>query len=114
MASITPTITKLEAGSQLVEWDQINADDQGAAIRVSPGLVDRTVVATGTFNGGAYSIEISHDNVAFAPALDAGGTAISFAAAGAAVIGTVGLWIKVVNDTNGTTEDVNVHILCVE
>lgn len=123
MANITPTIVAI-GDAVLVEWDQINEDDEGATtkgVREGEGLArypDKTVQFSGTFNGGAYALEGSMDGSAWDACHSLGGdvaagSAISFSAIGSAVLAQNFRHYRVTNDNNGTTEDVNVHMTCV-
>ena len=38
--------------SHLYSWPSLTEADQGAAVRIPPGFADKTLIATGTFNGG--------------------------------------------------------------
>jgi hypothetical protein len=115
MADITPAFRRHSGTALVVEWDQINADDEGAAVAVTPALPDKTVYMTGTFNGGAYTLQCSPDNVVWQAALSASdASAIEFTAAGHAVVGSNAPFWRVANDNNGTAEDVNVHLVCSE
>lgn len=122
MADITPTIKSVGDG-WLVEWDQINADDEGATtkgVRNAEHLAaypDKTIQLSGTFNGGTYALEGSMDGSQWDSAYSLGGdvaagSAISFTAVGSAVIAQNFRYWRVTNDNNGTSEDVNAHMLC--
>lgn len=100
--------------TKIYRWEALTEADQGASIQIPPAYSDKTVIATGTFNGGAYSLEVSVDNVNWVAANDVQGDAISFSSAGAVgVIGPNGWYYRVVNDTNGSSEDVDISLTCV-
>lgn len=123
MADITPTIISI-GDAVLVEWDQINNDDEGGTTglvdgsqNLLPRYPDKTVAMTGTFNGGTFSLEGSDDNVVYVAAHSAGGSiaagsALAFTAAGSAVVAQNFRYYRVANNNSGTAEDVNVHLLC--
>lgn len=119
MANITPTINDARPGVKVITWDQINQDDEGAAVAVEPIFSDKTVQVSGTFDTGTYTLEGSMDNSNFVSCHSAGGSiaagsALAFTAAGSAVVAQNFLYYRVANDNGGTTEDVNVIMSCVQ
>lgn len=115
MADITPSISRYLGTARTVVWDQINEDDEGAAIAISPALPDKTAYFTGTFNGGAYVLQCSPDNSVWQSALQADNTtAASFTSAGHCIVGSNAPFWRVANDNQGSSEDVNVHLVCSE
>lgn len=83
MATVNYTTTDALLDQQTFTWTPLtetNADGQPAAFM---GSGDRTVQVSGTFGGGTIILEGSIDGGAnYFPLKDAGGTAISFTAAG--------------------------------
>lgn len=58
MATITPTVNEGQGGKEY-EWEQINHDDDGGAVRVEGGKY--TVTCEGTWTGSAQ-IDIQYGN----------------------------------------------------
>lgn len=122
MATITPTITDLKGASKEVLWTQINQDDEGGSTSLLPNgdllaYPDKTISADGTFDTGAYALEGSNDGTNWHQCYSlggsiAGGTAISFSAAGSAVVAENFRFYRIANDNNGTTEDVDISMSC--
>lgn len=122
MADITPTIQSVGDGF-LIEWDQINNDDEGATtkgVRHAEHLLaypDKTIQLSGTVNGSTFALEGSMDGTVWAAAHSAGGgiaaaSAVSFTAVGSAVVAQNFRYWRVTNNNAGTGEDVNVHLSC--
>jgi hypothetical protein len=59
MAAITANSSQPDGTSFLVAWEQINDDNEGAAVQIPPVYARKTIQAGGTFNGGAYASRFS-------------------------------------------------------
>lgn len=112
MASTTPT-SDLKKGSSVpfgvVSWEQINQDDIGAGIGVNPGVKRGTIVFTGTFDGGTWTLEGSINGTNYAPLKDKHDNTISATTNSSFEFETVVRYFQI-SVSGGTTSDVDVEL----
>lgn len=112
MATITPT-SNLKKGSSIpfgvVSWEQINQNDTGGGVGVNPGVKRGTVIFTGTFDGGTWTLEGSIDGDNYAPLKDKHDNLIAATTASSYEFETVVRYFKV-SVSGGTTSDVDVEL----
>lgn len=105
----------------LIVWESISDADSGGAIVVNPRYADRTVAVSGTFAGAiAVTLEGSMDGDTWHTCHSAGGgvssgDALTFSAAGAAVVAENFVRYRVSRTGGGASpnSDVNVYLLAV-
>lgn len=88
-----------------VLWEQINEDDTGAQVEISPKFKNKTAVFGGTFNGGTLSLECSEDGVIFA-------AVGSRTAVGQVSVTNAARYWRIGNNAAGLSEDIDVFLIC--
>ena len=78
---------------QKLTWTNLNGGDVGSAVKAANWTV-KSVTVSGTFTGVSGTIQGSNDGTSFYDLTDAGGSAISFTAAGVKAIRENTLYIR--------------------
>ena len=120
MATITPTVTHLNANALLVTWTAITHADEGGPVQIDPKYADKTFsIEGGTFTGSAtYALEGSMLGTTFIAMHSAGGSvasgsAISLAADGSAVVAQNMRHYQVNRGSGSAGATVIARLLCV-
>ena len=112
MATIIPTTVEEQVRAAAYRWTDYSTADTSTPIKVQnmQGLAG-SVQVTGTFGSATITLQASNDGTNYVTLKDsAGGTAISFTAAGMAEFSTAALFIKPTS-SGGTADNVTVTVI---